>query len=126
MKRSCYLKKQWIKAGSPGFAVLFLMVFLQYTPSLSAQSLLYGMTSTGGPYGNGTIFRIKPDGNDFEVIYDFPAEHSEENPGNMTLAQNGKLYGTTQGGGPNGFGVIFEFDPATGIYRKLFDLAKVN
>jgi uncharacterized repeat protein (TIGR03803 family) len=39
----------------------------------------------------------------------------------LTLAGNGKLYGVTTGGGAFDYGVIFEYDPATGIYTKKYD-----
>jgi uncharacterized repeat protein (TIGR03803 family) len=41
-------------------------------------------------------------------------------------ASDGKLYGMTQFGGSNGFGVIFSFDPSTSIYTKVKDFDSTN
>jgi uncharacterized repeat protein (TIGR03803 family) len=48
------------------------------------------------------------------------------NPSSSLTAINGKLYGMAKGGGAYGKGTIFEFDPATGILKKIFDFDGVN
>ena len=55
----------------------------------------------GGSYGNGPV-------------------------GGLTLAPNGKLYGTAEQGGANGVGVLFSIDPATNIYTKVYDFNGTN
>ena len=41
-------------------------------------------------------------------------------------ANNGKLYGMTSGGGTNNSGVLFEYDPETGIYTKKVNFDGTN
>ncbi|MEX0596351.1 MAG: choice-of-anchor tandem repeat GloVer-containing protein, partial [Candidatus Paceibacterota bacterium] len=40
--------------------------------------------------------------------------------GNLTLADNQKIYGLTQNGGANNHGVLFEYDPSTSAYNNLY------
>ena len=40
----------------------------------------------------------------------------------VIFASDGKLYSTTTGGGNNGCGTIFSYDPATKIYQTLYSL----
>jgi uncharacterized repeat protein (TIGR03803 family) len=66
---------------------------------------LYGMTSSGGAYGTssggyGTIFRIDPSGNTYEVSYIFQYEPGDGTDGldNVFIA-GGRIYGMTKYGG---------------------------
>jgi uncharacterized repeat protein (TIGR03803 family) len=85
---------------------------------------LYGTTSTGGVSNRGVLFEYDPATATYtaKVLFD---EINGKNGGPLTLAPNGKLYGVTWGGGAYGgtvgHGVLFEYDPATGIYTKKFD-----
>lgn len=82
----------------------------------------YGTTSQGGEHSNGTLFSINEDG-DFKQLHSFGEEQTDgANPyGSLTLV-NGKFYGTTQHGGENGDGTVFELDPDTGIFTNLASL----
>jgi uncharacterized repeat protein (TIGR03803 family) len=82
-----------------------------------AQTQLWGTTSNGGKYGAGTIFKTDSAGANHTVEHNFyktPGTYSQY--GKMTQAPNGKLYGTTLEGGTYDQGVLFEYDPATGVY----------
>lgn len=106
----------------PGYfsiPVLFLIAHGLAVPS-NAQGDLFGMTGGCGSYGNGTIFKIRPGSSDFSIVHEFPSEHPEVSPSNLTLASNGKLYGTAAGGNKSN-GVIYEIDPETGIYTKKYE-----
>ena len=76
-------------------------------------SFLYGVASQGGASGNGTLFAIAPDGSSFTVLHDFEDATGARPAGALLLASDGRLYGTTVGGGSNeagaviGLGVIF-------------------
>ena len=62
-------------------------------------SKLYGMTSAGGPGGGGVIFSINPDGNGYQVLFDF-GSHTIGGPrGSLTL-RGSKLYGMVSQGRP--------------------------
>ena len=73
---------------------------------------LYGMTSTGGHHGEGTVFALDVDGSDFSLLHEFASGNDDgENPflGSLTL-DSGKLYGMTKAGGDDGLGVVFSVD----------------
>ena len=84
----------------------------------------YGLASQYGANGNGCIFEWDPTTNIYTKKFDFTG-NSGAYPGrgaqNSLRLLNGKMYGTTQQGGVNGLGVVFEWDPVTNIYRDLYD-----
>ena len=57
---------------------------------------LYGMTSWGGGNQTGTIFRINPDGTEFELMHSFSANEGGVPYGSLALAGS-QLYGTMSG-----------------------------
>ncbi len=85
---------------------------------------LYGMTPDGGTLGQGVIFEYEPISKAFIKKFDFSnATSTGANPlGNLTLANNGKLYGMTNNGGANGGGVLFEYDFLNNIFANKIDL----
>jgi uncharacterized repeat protein (TIGR03803 family) len=67
----------------------------------------YGITSAGGVYGEGTVFKITPAGVE-TVIYSFTASSGDgAAPNSLILGSDGNLYGTTSEGGVNGQGTVF-------------------
>jgi len=63
---------------------------------------LYGTTATGGIYGQGNVFKLSNTENGwaYASLYDFTRTSDGGNPyGSVTIATDGTLYGTTQGGG---------------------------
>jgi uncharacterized repeat protein (TIGR03803 family) len=83
-----------------------------YSRLLANNGALYGTTQSGGtPSGWGTVFRVDTSGKE-TVLYRFKAGTDGANPFARLLALNGRLYGTTQGGGTNGgWGTIFSLSP---------------
>ena len=74
---------------------------------------LYGTTTNGGLYGNGTVFRLTPAGA-LSVVYAFGAAGSNDAAQPISgLIQDGagNLYGTTLAGGVNGVGTIYRITP---------------
>lgn len=80
---------------------------------------LYGTTDSGGPYGRGTVFNLRPPANVCHavscpwtetVLYSFTGGSDGDIPGagNLVFDQQGNVYGTTQGGGRYGQGTVFE------------------
>jgi uncharacterized repeat protein (TIGR03803 family) len=83
---------------------------------------LYGMTAFGGAGGNGVLFEYNPTTSTYTKKIDFDDVTNGRLPrGALIQAANGKLYGMTQAGGSNGYGVLFEYDPVTSMYSKKFD-----
>jgi uncharacterized repeat protein (TIGR03803 family) len=94
---------------------------------LYAQGQLWGMTSSGGASAYGVIFKTNADGTNYTVAYNFGPSLQGVNPhGNLSLADNGKLYGMTYIGGSANLGVLFEFDPTINSFTKKIDFSNGN
>jgi uncharacterized repeat protein (TIGR03803 family) len=87
---------------------------------------LYGMTSSGGMYGNGVLFEWDPETEIFKKLLDFDGENGRMPMGSLIQLHSGKLFGMTSGGGTDEKGVLFEFDIATGAYSKRLDFNGEN
>jgi len=91
---------------------------------------LYGTTTTGGLYGQGTVFELSPSSGGSwteQVLYSFGASASDGiNPYDPVIIDAaGNLYGTTAGGGSNscdqftlGCGTVFKLSPGTGGWTE--------
>ena len=79
---------------------------------------LYGTASDGGTNGTGAVFELIPvTGGSWteQVLYGFGTTGTDGTTPYGSLIFNGKnLYGTTQMGGANGTGTVFELIPGTG------------
>ena len=74
---------------------------------LGSDSALYGVTSKGGAFDAGTIFRITLDGA-YQVLYEFSGDADGAQPeAALIQSRDGSLYGTASSGGPLGGGVVF-------------------
>ncbi|MEO7049863.1 MAG: choice-of-anchor tandem repeat GloVer-containing protein, partial [Ferruginibacter sp.] len=87
----------------------------------------YGMTEWGGANDAGVIFEWDPATNNYTKKFDFGSGIGDNTFGSLTLIGD-KFYGTTSGYGygTNNKGVIFEWNPNTNIYLKLFDFTGAN
>jgi uncharacterized repeat protein (TIGR03803 family) len=73
---------------------------------------LYGTTVYCGLYTAGTVFKATPGGT-VTTLYSFDNGTAGGYPhGGLTLATDGNFYGTTAGGGANGWGTIFRITPS--------------
>jgi len=72
-------------------------------------STMYGMTTSGGIYGNGVVFRINTDGTSYYKLLDFNVTNGS-NPWSSLNLSGSTLYGTTIYGGTNGKGVLFKIN----------------
>lgn len=80
---------------------------------------LYGMTAAGGGSNDaGVIFEFDLTTSTYTKKYEFDETNGGEPIGSLVLGTNNKFYGTTSEGGTSGYGVIFEYDPATNVYTK--------
>jgi len=83
----------------------------------------YGATQGGGAYNSGTIFKITPDGT-LTTLYSFcfpPSPYDKPHQtgcpdgilpvAGLVLATDGNFYGSTAGGGANGYGTVFKITP---------------
>ncbi len=107
----------------------FLLVLLAFLAVMQtqAQGKLWGLSTYGGPDGLGAIFRASADGTGIVIEKNFEFENPGKEPnGDLVLAGNGKLYGMTSVGGPDGYGILFEYDPATNTYTKQFEFSSAS
>jgi uncharacterized repeat protein (TIGR03803 family) len=107
--------------------LLIVACFFVSSTILNAQDHLWGITREGGSSGVGVIFKTNADGTGYTVVKDFEVQYPGEYPWytQLTEANNEKLYGMTSRGGANNVGVIFEFDPVSGLYSKKLDFETV-
>jgi uncharacterized repeat protein (TIGR03803 family) len=77
--------------------------------TLGSDGNFYGTTSGGGLYGSGTVFKMTPGGTE-TVLYSFGASASDATRPSTALVKgsDGSFYGTTVGGGANGWGAVFK------------------
>lgn len=86
----------------------------------------YGTTTSGGSNSAGIVFKLEPSGN-FSVLHEFDSAEGGWFPnGGLIQASDGNLYGTTQYGGVNGFGMVFKLD-LSGSFTVLYEFeANIN
>ncbi|MFY9843921.1 MAG: choice-of-anchor tandem repeat GloVer-containing protein, partial [Terriglobales bacterium] len=71
---------------------------------------LYGTTVLGGASGAGVVFKVDTSGNE-TVLYSFTGGADGGYPvGGLVRDSKGNFYGTTNGGGASGAGVVFKLD----------------
>ncbi len=87
----------------------------------AANGKIYGMTSEGGNDHQGVIFSFNPATSTYTIEKAFNNSDGKSPSSNMTIANDGKFYGTTFQGGISDAGVIFSFDPSSRAYIKLKD-----
>jgi uncharacterized repeat protein (TIGR03803 family) len=101
-------------------------------PALGEDGAVYGMTSVGGEFGNGVIYRFDRDSHEYKVLHTFSAlDANGENadgatPGMaVTRGPNGVFYGMASFGGQNGTGTVFEFT-ASGEFTVLHTFSAMD
>jgi len=93
----------------------------------------YGTTRNGGSNFSGTIFMISPSGS-FSELHTFAAKTANSSgqvtsadgatpTGALAQGNDGNFYGTTQYGGANGTGTIFQITPA-GAFVSLYSFSR--
>lgn len=79
---------------------------------------LYGTASQGGANFSGAVFEVQPGSNGTSsesVVYSFSFGNGDGSypTGGLIFDSKGNLYGTTQSGGTNFYGTVFELSPAS-------------
>lgn len=89
---------------------------------------LYGVTRTGGANGDGTIYKLQPDGTGFQKIFDFDHFVNGLNPyAGVIQGNDGTLYGAAYGGA-NNRGTVYKLQPDGSDFTSLhhFELPTGN
>ena len=91
-----------------------------------ADGNFYGTTETGGDDGEGTVFKITPTGT-FTRLYSFGNSDTDgAYPYNGVIqGTDGNFYGTTESGGVDGVGTVFQITPA-GVLTTLYSFTGEN
>jgi uncharacterized repeat protein (TIGR03803 family) len=90
---------------------------------ININGVLYGTTTIGGTYSQGTVFSINPNGSNYNTLHSFGASGDGANPYASLISVNGILYGTTINGGANSnLGTLFNINPDGSNYNKLYSL----
>jgi uncharacterized repeat protein (TIGR03803 family) len=87
---------------------------------LGADGYLYGTTSTQGPNGAGTVFRVKTNGSSFTTLHGFSGADGAVPQANLVLAADGFLYGTTTLGGLNDLGTVFRVKSDGSSFNNIY------
>lgn len=85
-------------------------------------------TANGGIASSGVLFSYDPATSTYTKHLDFNSGANDASgpSGSLMQASNGRLYGMTTGGGINGVGVLFSYNPVGDIYTKLYDFDFTN
>jgi uncharacterized repeat protein (TIGR03803 family) len=94
-------------------------------------STLYGTTTIGGTNGNGTVFAVNTGGTGYTVLHTFNTISSGTNSGGVNpksalVLSGGALYGTTSGGGANGYGTVFAVNADGTGFATLYNFPNVG
>ena len=84
---------------------------------------LFGMTEFGGESDYGIVFRVKPDGTEYQKLLDFNGVNGRAGVGSLIFDGN-YLCGMTKLGGTNNQGVVFKLRTNGGGYFKLHDFSQ--
>lgn len=75
-----------------------------------AKGNLYGATDSGGTNSDGIVFMLTPAGEE-KILYEFQGQGAGDGSspyGRLAFDTKGNIYGTTQSGGANGTGTVYE------------------
>jgi uncharacterized repeat protein (TIGR03803 family) len=83
---------------------------------------LYGLTGNGGLNNMGVLFKFDRAHHSYIKKLDFDGVATGSYPrSSLMMASDGKFYGTTENGGLNNLGVLFDYDPINSVFEKKFD-----
>lgn len=80
---------------------------------------LYGTTSGGGAYGDGTVFELPVGGGSLQTLVSFNGNDGSSPATGLIADAAGNFYGTTSGGGAHGDGAVFELPVGGGSLKLL-------
>ena len=69
---------------------------------------LFGVTVADSTTNTGEVFEVPANTHTIDVLYHFPGGADGASPKSMVIDSSGNLFGTTQSGGADGMGTLFE------------------
>jgi uncharacterized repeat protein (TIGR03803 family) len=90
--------------------------------TVGPSGVLYGTATTGGTHNHGTVFKLSQTNSSwvFSTLHEFTGGSDGAAPyGGAVFGPNGALYGTTNGGGANNYGTVFELRPPPTFCRSV-------
>lgn len=112
----------------PPFATLNVIHDFDYTDGsvpdgdlVEVSNKLYGLTVYGGYYEYGIIFEYDLLSSQFTNEHDFDSDGAYPYGSLVPYSGNSNLYGFTSEGGVSGYGILFEFNPASSNFVSLLD-----
>ena len=89
--------------------------------TVAPSGVLYGTASNGGISNFGTVFKLTQVNSSwvFSTLYEFGSGDGITPYGGVAIGPNGALYGTTNAGGEDDFGLVFELRPPATFCRSV-------
>jgi uncharacterized repeat protein (TIGR01451 family) len=85
-------------------------------PIQGRDGFLYGVATSGGRDGKGTLYRLSPDGSRFAVLHHFSGGEDGGAPqSGLAVDPTGRIFGTASTGGENDHGVVFRLSREGGF-----------
>jgi uncharacterized repeat protein (TIGR03803 family) len=84
---------------------------------------LYGMTAFGGANGAGTVYAVNTDGTGFGTLSNPAAGWDADAPESSLIISSNTLYGTSYGGGANGWGFVFALNTDGTGFRTVYSFS---
>jgi uncharacterized repeat protein (TIGR03803 family) len=89
-------------------------------------STLYGTTTDGGGSGYaGIIFKIGTDGTGYKILHKFGASNDGQDPEASLTLVGSTLYGTTNTGGNDSVGTIFQINTNGAGYKVVYNFGSI-
>jgi len=90
----------------------------QFSPlTRIAAGIFYGITASGGRYGNGVLFKLDSVSEKYTIVHDFGNEPSMYPADQPVLADDGTLYGVAFRTDSARTSLIYSFDPSNGAFN---------
>jgi uncharacterized repeat protein (TIGR03803 family) len=89
--------------------------------TMDSSGNLFGVTEGGGSAGSGTVFELVNTGSGYSqplTLATFTGPNGADPTGTLVADANGNLFGTTQSGGLNGQGAVFEMVHSASGYSQ--------
>ena len=93
---------------------------------LDSNGNLFGTTSIGGSFGDGTVFEVAFDSGTITTLASFNGDNGSYPNAGLVLDSSGNLFGTAFEGGPFGDGTVFEIGFDSGTITTLASFNSAN